>query len=173
MPDDTRSNSDGEGQDVQSGNGNGSAGPGARIRVSEGELWRVKALAAEERLADLDQRLSEANRLLEEARAALGSSERHRAIDRELVSQGATDMEIGAMMAEMALDAAPNTDIATIVADLKKRKPFLFRTRTQSASAMAAATSASGAGLDQAAIEARQTGDRGAVLRYLRMKRGA
>jgi hypothetical protein len=142
-----------------------------RVRVSQEELWRVKALAAEERLTSLDGKLAEANRLLEEARAALDSSEQRRAIERELAAQGAIDMELGSMLVESVLRSRPGMDVAGAVTEVRKRKPFLFRGRASGA--MAASPPAGSAGLDRAAMDARQSGDRGAVLRYLRLKRGA
>jgi hypothetical protein len=61
-------------------------------------------------------------------------------------------------------------DLARAVADLKRRKPFLFRSVPRRA-AMGAEPGEGEAPLESAAAEARQSGDRSALLRYLRLKR--
>lgn len=123
--------------------------------------------------ADLELKLRQTEELLAQAREALGAAERKRTIDRELASQGALDLETAALLTEAAVAANPQADIAAAVADLKRRKPFLFA-RPRRASAMAgAAPPDDSAPLDAAAAEARTTGDRRYLLRYLRLKRTA
>jgi hypothetical protein len=115
---------------------------------------------------DLQLKLTQTQALLTEARSALASSQRTLAIERELVAHGALDLEAAAAL--IPTDADPRTAIA----DLKARKPFLFRNSSTSAAAMTASPSPDRS-LDSAADHARQSGDRRDLLRYLRLKRSA
>lgn len=117
--------------------------------------------------ADLRLRLAETEQRLAQARQALDAAQRRHALERELWMQGALDIDTAATLAEAAL--TPDADVRAAVADLKRRTPFLFRA-TPAPSAMAAHP-APASDLDRAAAEARQSGDRRALLRYLRLRR--
>jgi hypothetical protein len=64
---------------------------------------------------------------LEHARQTLANLTRERQITRELFAHGATDLDIASAMIERDLAASPGTDVPTLVAQLKLRKPSLFR----------------------------------------------
>ncbi len=158
---------------VGTGGGSGEGGnapesPGAAGPLVTEELqWRRRAIAAEERLADLEKQLSD-------ARASMGRFELRSRLEREAEAMGAIDVEAVVLL---ALEATPELDASeagAAVRDLKRRKPALFSAGAQ-ASAMAA-DPGPGAGDDaslaRALEEARVSGDRGALLRYLRMRRG-
>jgi hypothetical protein len=63
-------------------------------------------------------------------------------------------------------------DVKAAVAELRRTKPFLFRSTTK-ASAMSGRvqTKTNTSDIDELAEEARDSGDRGALLRYLRARR--
>ena len=107
---------------------------------------------------------------LTQAREALDASERKREIERELVKQGAIDVETASLLTEAAVSGMEKPDARAAIADLKRGKPFLFRGVGRS-SAMSGAVEERSS-MDQAAGEARASGDRRALLRYLRMRRG-
>lgn len=149
------------------------AGPGANpAAVGEGFQWRRRALAAEQKLEEAQARFQEQLKDLETqlvaARQGLDDSERRRAVDAELLAAGALDLETARLLSEAAISG--EADPAETVAELRRRKPFLFRS-APAASAMSAEAGPPAPGPDLAAA-ARESGDRRALLRYLRSKRG-
>jgi hypothetical protein len=158
------------------GKGDGDAGTqqsAARPAVSEEIEWRGRAVQAEERLRELEEKLAAVSRELEESRAALDASERRRQIERELVRADALDLETAVMLTEAAVSGMDEPDVASAVSELRRRKPFLFRAAGAGVSAMGAGPRGGMEVLDGAASAARASGERGALLRYLRLKRGA
>lgn len=116
----------------------------------------------------LDAELAELRTTLAQARAALDAAERRHAVEIELLKSDAIDLETARLLTETALTNMPKADAATVVAELKKRKPFLFR-RTSAPSAMGAGAPARPA--EEFARTARQTGDRKSLLKYLQARR--
>jgi hypothetical protein len=122
------------------------------------------------RIGELEGKLAAAEKSLSEAREALDAAERKTSIDRELVRQGAIDVETAALLTETAVASMEKPDVKAAIGDLRRGKPFLFRTAPR-ASAMSG-TPSEVSPLDDAAAAARESGDRRALLRYLRMRRG-
>jgi len=116
-------------------------------------------------------KLAETEQLLEQARRALDAAERRHTVERELWALGAIDTETAAHLVTTALSGQDTPDVPAAVADLKRRKPFLFRPPAPPHSAMSGHAPPV-SDLDRAAADA-QGGDRRAVLRYLRLKRSA
>ena len=121
--------------------------------------------------SDLAVKLTETERLLAQAREALDASERKRQIERELSQEGAIDLETAAMLTEAAVAGMPKADVRAAVAELRKRKPFLFRAAPARASGVMGGQAPADP-LSDAAAAARDSGDRRALLRYLRLRRG-
>ena len=108
-----------------------------------------------------------------------------REAERALTAAGAIDLDISTPLIVAAIAAAKideNTDRAKAatkaVAELKARKPFLFAASASPriAGAMAPTPRASASTQptrEQLAEQARTTGDRGALLRYLKSRRAA
>lgn len=120
-----------------------------------------------------DAKVMELERQLAAAREALDASERRRAIDLALVEAEAVDLETARLLTEMAVGQMDEKDVALAVDDLRRRKPFLFRDRPRAT--LGAAMGAPGEAAspaDTARNEAR-TGDRRALLTYLRARRSA
>ncbi len=171
--------------------------PNPPAPVPAPDEWRTRAEAAEGRLHGAEAKLAEVEKQLAESRAALDSTERKRQIERELIQADAIDLESVTLLTEAAVGAMSKPDVALAVKDLKKRKPFLFRGH----SAVSGHTGANGTGiagpgaaagapgarpsamagvprsapddLAQVADEARTSGDRATLLRYLRLKRAS
>jgi hypothetical protein len=131
--------------------------------IEAGTNWQARA-------AELEAKLAETERTLAESREALDAAERKREIERELSRQGAIDLETAAMLTEAAVASMDRKDAKAAIADLKRSKPFLFRPPVRT-SAMSGAVEPE-SGIEQAAAAARESGDRRALLRYLRMRRG-
>lgn len=135
--------------------------------------WRRRALAAEARVEQLIDELSTAQRQAAELRAAVDAVERRARIERELTRAEAVDLETATLMTEAALASMDAPDVARAVADLRRRKPFLFAASAGGSGSMPARPAPGGPGLGDMAEEARQSGDQRLLLRYLRAKRGA
>lgn len=138
---------------------------------AEIQRWKALAEEAEEEIGALEERVAELEAALEAARAdaarALAEAELGRAIERELTRAGAVDLEAATLLLGPPPDAA---GVAGAVRALRDRKPALFRAATPAPGA-----SMGPAGhdddLDDLASAARRTGDRAALLRYLRRRR--
>jgi hypothetical protein len=127
--------------------------------------WQSRATEAEHKLTTLSQ-------TLQQTQEALVLTQRKHQIDMELVHADAVDLEAARLLTESALAHGDTQDVPTIVADLKQRKPFLFRAKRPPTSSMSATATNAPPTLDEVAQHARTTGDRRSLLRYLRAKRG-
>lgn len=152
-----------------SGGGEGGApesqGTGAPL-VTEDLQWRRRAIAAEDRLAELEKQL-------EEARASIGRAELRSRIEREAQALDAIDLETVALLAQTTLAGMDAPDVGAALRDLRRRKPFLFRGAAQPSAMAPLGASGEDAALARALEEARASGDRRALLQYLRMRRNA
>lgn len=187
--------------------------PQTHPRITSELDWRARALAAEERIKDLQSQVEAAAEALVQEQARAHAAVRQASIERALAAAGAVDIESAALVLERSLppasitaapespqggqpndqpDSQPNghpaalpalqhdmdADIQAAVADLKQRKPALFLpTRSPPPSSPAySAMSASPDAPDPARLladQARQSGDRRLLLRYLRARRPA
>lgn len=116
---------------------------------------------------------------LREANRALRTTERRVQIHRALAGRGALDTDAVVLVVEASLGAGDNEGagaIARVVDDVRRTRPALFRTSVASRSAAMTANverHAVPTPLENAAHEARRSGDRSALLRYLRLRRKA
>lgn len=146
------------------------AAPDPAPNVEETHNRRI--VAAESLASELQSQVQSLTRTLEDTREALEESKRRRLIERELSTQGAIDLETTSLLTEAALTGAQDPDIQAAITDLKRRKPFLFRPPAAQRTSAMSGEIAPAPALDDAALEARRTGDRRALLRYLRLRRG-
>lgn len=103
---------------------------------------------------------------------SLRAAELKRSIDRELFLAGAIDLASAAMLTEAAVSGMTSPDAAAAVRELKRRRPGLFRPAAPPAGAsMGPATSSGETDADRALAAASATGDRKALLHYLRARR--
>lgn len=152
-----------------SGGGEGGApesqGAGGPL-LTEDLQWRRRAIAAEDRLAELEKQL-------DEARQSIGRAELRSRIEREAQALDAIDVETVALLAQTTLAGMDAPDVGAVLRDLKRRKPFLFRGAAPPSAMAPQGTSGEDAALARALEEARASGDRRALLQYLRMRRNA
>jgi len=124
----------------------------------------------------LEVRVAELQTELAQAREALDAAERRHQVDLLLIEAEAIDLESARLLTELAINQSRSTDLRGAVGDLRRRKPFLFRARHAGVASRASATLGPASPptdpADEAAQEAASTGDRTALLRYLRAKRG-
>lgn len=143
------------------------------------EQWRAerqRADQADQAAAGLREQLARSEAALAQAREALDAAERRHAIDLRLLEEGTVDIESARLLTELAVSQMSERDVGAAISDLRKRKPFLFQRSRAGAhvgAAMTAAAAAAPDAIDQIAEEALRTGDRAALMRYLRARRGA
>lgn len=125
---------------------------------------------------ELSERITALEAQLSQAHEALDSSERQRSIDLALIEADAVDVETARLLTEIAVMQMDEPDVLLAVSELRERKPFLFR-RPRSAGVCAMGAHGDGerggtsGALEDAAEAAMATGDRAALLAYLRMRR--
>lgn len=127
---------------------------------------RERAKTAEDKVALLESQLAT-------AREALDAAERRHAIDMALVDADAIDLESARLLTEMAVAQMDEKDVALAVSDLRRRKPFLFRERSQMTLGAAMGAAVGPASPADAARDEAKSGDRRALLKYLRARRSA
>lgn len=119
------------------------------------------------KVAALETKLGEVEALVRQAVASFESAEKSRQLNAELAASGAVDVSTAAALLGPAVQAG--TDPAAAVASLKQSKPFLFRRPAGSTAMGAAAKRDPLAALAEQAVA---TGDKRALLEYLRARRG-
>lgn len=153
--------------------GDGGGEPGAAKdapEVSEELVWKNRALDAEREVEELRMRLSETESQLEQARGALEMARREHELEVQLHRAGVVDAETARALIGPRVEAGEG--VASVVAELRRTKPFLFG---EGYGARGSIGGVSGGGIDpaeMAAEQARQSGDRRALLKYLRLRRG-
>lgn len=145
----------------------------ARQAVSEDLVWKARAVRAETRVGELEQRLSDIESELADLRSHAADAERRRELETELVLAEAVDVETAGVLVERMMSSDESIGVSDAVAQLKKTKPFLFRGPVRRSVMSGQVTSPARDVLGDLADEARSTGDRSALLRYLRARRGA
>ncbi|MEO1585256.1 MAG: hypothetical protein AAFR96_11890 [Planctomycetota bacterium] len=112
---------------------------------------------------------------LAELEAALAGVERRYELERALVDAGVIDVETALTVLGTGADSAGEVgDVSAVVSGLASSKPFLFRSGAGGRGAGSAVSGAAGgeaSSLTGLADEARRSGDRRALTRYLRKRR--
>lgn len=138
--------------------------------TGEGD-WRARAEQAEAQVAELGDRLGVVEAAAEDLRRMVGAGETARQIDRELLIAGVVDLEGARALVEERM--GEGATVLEAVSRVRERRPRMFVPRAGRVSATAAVAGATGGGsVEELASAARETGDRGLLLRYLRMRRG-
>jgi hypothetical protein len=167
--------------------GEGDGDEGVPSRVAARTAARLGA--AQQEIEELKRRLEAAEAALAERDASIDDLEHRHRLEKLLIEAGAIDLEAATLLAMVATgDAGADRggggaggsalDAEAVVEALREQRPFLFERRSsrRSGAGMAGAGLAqehAGLGsLERAAEEAASSGDRGALLRYLRLRRG-
>jgi hypothetical protein len=153
--------------------GGGDADPRVPVQVATRTAGRLEEAEAE--LERLRTRIAELEAQLKEKDEAIDAIETRRRIDTAVSAAGAVDIEAAALLTAVAIEGVEDADIEGAVAELRSEKPFLFASSGGVRGAAAGSSMAPAAareGVTHAAAEAAATGDRAALLRYLRMRRG-
>ena len=145
------------------------------VPVSEAKKYRKRAQAAEKILEDFKVELAEKNEALRKQRQTITDMQRQRLIDELLVDSEAIDLETTRLLTEMALSEMEEPDVEQAISQLRLRKPFLFRQTARGAAALSPKAendqTSLARSMEHAAAEAHSSGNRMALLRYLRLRR--
>ena len=143
------------------------------VPVDEARRYRKRAQTAERALAEVQRDLLNANQQLEEREMAISQLERRQRIDELLREADAIDLEATRLLTELTVAQMDEPDVEAAVAELKRRKPLLFRPPARPAGAMSPRVQEHSQShlLQTAAQEAGTTGARRDLLRYLRLRR--
>ena len=137
-----------------------------------------EALAERTQVArDLADQLRTRDEELKAMHAKASRLERRGTIERGLAQAGAIDTEALALLVESRLEADEDATPQRVIAQLQRERPALFRSGTARASALSPSHPSQGAPgrqvVDRAREDARATGDRRALMKYLRLRRNA
>ena len=143
------------------------------VPVDEARRYRKRAQAAERALAEVQRDLHDANQQLQEREKTITQIERRQQIDEVLRESDAIDLEATRLLTELTVAQMDEPDVEAAVAELKQRKPLLFRPAARTAGAMSPRVPehTESHALQSAAQEASATGARRDLLRYLRLRR--
>lgn len=135
-----------------------------------------EALAERTQMAhDLADQLRARDAELTDMRNRASRLERRGAIERGLAQAGAIDTESLALLVESRLEGDDDATPQRVIAQIQRERPALFRASSTRASAMSPSHPSQGAPgravVDRAHDDARATGDRRALMKYLRLRR--
>lgn len=135
-----------------------------------------EALAERTQMAhDLADQLRARDAQLTDLRDRASKLERRGSIERGLAQAGALDTESLALLVESRLEGDDDATPQRVIAQLQRERPALFRASSARASAMSPSHPSQGAPgravVDRAHDDARATGDRRALMKYLRLRR--
>ena len=131
----------------------------------------LTSATCEERVEALEAENEALRGQVSELESALGAMEHRFELERALTDAGVVDLETALAVVEVE----PGGDAATAVSELIRAKPFLFRATSSRpvGSAVSGGAARDSGSLSGLAEEARRSGDRRALTRYLRKRRGA
>ncbi len=153
--------------------GTGATSAASRPSPSDLEASVSQTSDPESRIQILESEIAALKATVSQLQQTLAGTDRKRQIEKALIDNQALDLETATLLIEAAMNGPGAPDAATAVRDLRKRKPFLFHSTTTRGSAMSGAVNEGDGGMVRAADEARASGDRAALLRYLKMRRGS
>lgn len=165
------------GSDQLDGGGELAGELGNDVPIGEELIWKSRAEEAEDQVAKLEARVVELEGEVESAYASIRTVERRGEIDRELTLAKAIDLETARLLTEAAIGEMDSPDVSIAVRELCDRKPFLFACKREGGHGGVAMGPGRVGGSGHADVEglaeqARSSGDRSELLRYLRVRRG-
>jgi len=142
------------------------------VPVVESIRYRKRAQQAEQQLESMRAELAALREQYGESQETVTALERRAKIDALLSEADSIDFGAARLLTEAAVSEMDEPDVALAVEDLRRHKPYLFRNDDAVAVSLAAHLPDDGQGdQQQAAQDARASGDRRDLLRYLRLRR--
>jgi len=151
-------------------------GPELSPEVIEGERAEGAETGSKDRVDELLAEVAALRGELADAKSAAEKAGRRAEIEGVLTAAGAIDLEITTPLVEDVLGSMENGDVGKAVREVRASKRFLFRATggggSGRGSVMAGQPAGGGVGLEDLAGDAKSSGDRSDLLRYLRARRG-
>jgi hypothetical protein len=147
------------------------------VPVSESIRYRKRAQRAEKQAEQLKSDYGKAQNELENLKGQLNELQFDRELTGKLTSAGAIDTEAAMLVAKKRLAQSEDKDVETVIEDLSRDKPYLFKSGTQTGGGTNINRPAKqGVGdnqglLESAARRASDTGNRVDLQEYLRLRR--
>ena len=153
-----------------------------RVPVIEAIRYRKRAQAAEKQVEDLQEQLALVEEHLHETKVQIDDAQRDQEIHQALVDAGAMDVDTARLLVQKVLDEGTGDSggcgIEEVVRVVRERKPFLFRadsTESNNSAVMGGHLrplhTQRATPLHHAASEARHSGRKQDLLRYMRLRR--
>lgn len=163
-----------QGGDPEFGSQESEGGPGVSADAIEAARMDEAASQTGDRVGELLAEVAALRQELADAKGTAEKAARRAAIERALTDAGAIDLEITTPLVEEAMFGMAEPDVGAAVRAVRGEKGFLFRKAggVGLRSAAMAGERGRGVGLEDLAGDARSTGDRSDLLRYLRARRG-
>ena len=100
------------------------------VPVTEAIRYRRRAQTAERQLGEAEARLKQAQAELQQLREDVADLEKRQRIDQLLAESEVIDIEAARLLTEAAIATMDDADVAEVVADLRRHKPYLFAKRS-------------------------------------------
>lgn len=147
------------------------------VPVAESIRYRRRAQSAEKRAEELAEQLNESKLRCTKMAEQLSNIQTEQKLMRKLTSAGTVDLEAAVLIAKTRVEELDDTDLDSVVEQLKKEKQYLFGGQRNVAS-----TAQKTAGvkdkiqnsqtvLEKAASKAARTGHRTDLQEYLKLRR--
>ena len=147
------------------------------VPVSESIRYRKRAQSAEKENESLAQALAEAKAESSRMAEQLSGMELEQKLMRKLAGAGTVDLETAVLIAKARMEGSKNTDVDSVIEQLKREKQYLFADeRGSSVAAQRTApakdrVTSNQSVLERAAKKAATTGNRADLQEYLRRRR--
>ena len=147
------------------------------VPVSESIRYRKRAQSAEKENESLAQALAEAKAESSRMAEQLSGMELEQKLMRKLAGAGTVDLETAVLIAKARMEGSKNTDVDSVIEQLRREKQYLFadeRSSNVAAQRTAPAkdrVTSNQAVLERASKKAATTGNRADLQEYLRRRR--
>lgn len=147
------------------------------VPVTESIRYRKRAQSAEKKLETLSEQLTLAKEQTTKLSEQLSNIQSEQELMRRLSAEATVDLEAAVLIAKAKMQGKDDTDLDSLIEQIKKEKPYLFyeNNRTTSAAQKTAAAKErlpnSQSVLERAAKKAATTGNRDDLQEYLKLRR--
>ena len=149
------------------------------VPLTESVRYHKRAQIAEQKVEQLSEQLSEALYRTEDMSEKMNQLQAEQVLARKLVAAGANDLETAMLVAKARTTVTDDTDLDSVVEQLRSEKTYLFGPADQGQTGAAAPRitpakerlGSSQSSLEKAAKRAASTGSRTDLQEYLKLRR--
>ena len=152
-------------------------GDGSRlVPVTESIRYRKRAQSAEKKAEQLIEQLNQTKEQLGELTEQLNDMKSEQHLTKKLTAAGAVDLEAAVLLVKSKMTDNQDTEVDTLIEDLKNQKQYLFAGKEKVAAAKGTAAAKdritnNQSVLQRAAKRAATTGNRTDLQEYLKLRR--